>query len=224
MTRVLPFLALLAALPFAASCARVPQEAVELSQVIGRDLETIHVANRNLAQRYFARMRQDVEDFVDQRYRPFIIRATMEKLNVIEDIKAATRPDAVLDPVDIMEIYADEAIRQVESFREEMMAPILAQEARLLQDIDQAFATLRDANAAVTGHLTSIRRVHEAQAEALEAFGVRSDVRDRISETAAGLSEKLNGLLDDAREAETDLNGLPGKVRDLLSEFSPVSN
>ena len=33
-----------------AGCAQVPQESIELSATIGRDLETVHAANRHLAQ------------------------------------------------------------------------------------------------------------------------------------------------------------------------------
>lgn len=48
------------------ACVEVPKESVELSVTIGRDLGDVHRANRELATRYFDRIKDDVNRFGDE--------------------------------------------------------------------------------------------------------------------------------------------------------------
>ncbi|MEK7477732.1 MAG: hypothetical protein AAB152_19100 [Candidatus Coatesbacteria bacterium] len=56
-----------------AGCASTPKESVELSATIGRDLEAVHTSHRELAKLLYARMKQDVNTFVDTKYAPWQI-------------------------------------------------------------------------------------------------------------------------------------------------------
>lgn len=210
-----------------AACARVPQEAVELSVTVGRDLEELHLANRELAVRFFARMRTDVEAFVDEVYRPFVIRATIDSLDLVAELIAAVArigqpgADTLLDPVDIMEIYAEQAVIQIEAFRKSMLGPIVAQEREVLDLIDVAFQRVQNAQALVTGHLASVRKVHNAQAEFLDRVGIRN-AREQISGVLAGLSDSLGVILERGRELEAAIDGAPGERANAKARFAAL--
>ena len=183
------------------ACAQVPKEAVELSVTVGRDLSELHRANRELAILYFDRMERDVDQFVAEVYRPYIIRFTMDELGIVNEILEASDPESELDPVDIMEIYADEVLTQIEVFRNSLLRPIHAQEREVLTSIDDAYRRVQDANAVVTGHLASVRKVHDAQTEYLAAAGV-PDLRETVGTNIAALSDSLAVILQRARVIE----------------------
>jgi hypothetical protein len=211
--------AALALAVLAAGCARVPPEAVGLSGRMGQDLATMQGAHASLVRQYFASMRDRAETFVDDVYRPYVIRATMDELDLVAELQRAVDGDSELDPLDLMEIYADEALAQIERFRDDLLEPIAAQERELLDEIDASYAALRTANAAITAHLASVSRVHDAQAELAGRAGLPDDIRERISGQAAAFSEQLGDLLARAESAESDLDDLPERIRELRDRF-----
>jgi hypothetical protein len=202
---------LVAALVLAAGCATVPPESIELSATIGRDLSTVHEANRNLALMHFDHLLADVDRFVDEVYRPYIIQATMEDLDLVNELQLALAGEHDLDALDILTIYAEEITAQIDTFRKEMRAPLLDQQREVLLSLDAAFEQLQTANAVVTGHLKSIADVHDAQAEMLRHVGLE-DYRVTIAAGLAGLSNEVAELLDRARAAEADLDALPDEI------------
>lgn len=188
-------------------CAQVPKEAVHLSDLVGKDLAATRTAHTALVRNYYAFMRQDINEFVDLTYRPYILRKTIDDLDLVDMISAAARGEGEsgLDVLDIMEIYVEQAIRQIERFRAEMVGPIDDAEAQLLADLDRSYTAMINANATVTAHLRSITDVHREQQEALSHLGVDEGLRDRIAEQAARLSGQLDQLLDKAREIDQDM-------------------
>lgn len=207
--------ALVALLMICAGCARLPTEAIVLSDTIGKDLSEIQSAHTGLVRRHFASMRDQADAFVDEVYRPFIIRKTMDDLNLVEEIQAAALGESDLDPLDIMEIYADEALAQIGSFRKELLQPINQQEQALLSELDASYGRLRNANAVLTAHLRSVRDVHESQAELLSDIGVAKDLRQQLSGRIADFSAEFNKLLLEARSAGDNLDQLPDRIREL---------
>ncbi len=202
-------------------CARVPSEAVELSVTVGRDLAELHRANRELAVRYFARMHQDVDEFVDDIYRPFVIRFTMEQLDLVAEIQRAARGEGELDPLDVMEIYAEEVLDRIAGFRDSMLAPIVSQERAVLDAIDVAYQRVQNASAVVTGHLASVRKVHDAQAEFLASFGL-TDLRQQVSTAVAGLSDDLLEVLARGRGLQQRLDESPQRAGEIEAGFSRI--
>lgn len=182
-------------------CARVPQESVELSATVGRDLAEVHRAHRQLALRYFEGMRGDVEEFVASVYRPYVIQTTMADLHLVDSIQAASAPGSPLDPADVMGIYVEETLAQIAEFRTSMLAPIEAQERQLLTSIDDVFQRLQNANAIVTGHLASVRKVRDTQEELLAGIGAPG-LSDRIGGQLADFSSGVGRLLQGARRTE----------------------
>ncbi len=217
------------------ACARVPQESVELSVTLGRDLAEAHRANRALASQYFSRMYADVDAFVDRTYRPYLIRSAMESLDLVNLVRASIGSDT-LDPLDIMEIFAEETIVRIMTFRAELRQPIERQELEVLQAIDDAYQRMQNANAIITGHLASVRKVHDAQAEFLAGVGL-GDLRAQVSERVAAMSDSLRGLLDGATrvrelvdrgeerlsELGATLEALPARVRAVSGDSTGVA-
>lgn len=203
-------------------CARVPKEAVTLSDTIGKDLVATRTAHNAIVRQHFGAMRQNVNAFVDYTYRPFILKKTMEDLDLVTQIQAAAsgRHELGLDALDLMEIYVEEAISQIESFRAEMLAPISQQEATVLANLDLTYGAMINANAIITAHLRSVIKVHEAQQEALSAVGVDEDLRKTISGEVAAFSGQINELLSEARNADKKhLEELPSKLQKLVEKF-----
>lgn len=202
------------------ACARVPKEAVQLSDAIGKDLAAMHTAHTALVRQYFGAMRENINAFVDYTYRPFIITFTIEDTELIGQLQdaAAGSHELGLDPLDIMEIYVEETIKRIEGFRAEMVAPINTQERTLLGELDRSYTAMMNANATITAHLRSVTKVHEAQQEALASLGVAADLRETISAQVAKLSGEVNDLLAKARQGEEGLEDLPGKIKDITKK------
>jgi hypothetical protein len=189
---------------------------------VGRDLAEVHRANRALALKYFERMRRDVDAFVRDVYRPFIIQHTIRSLDLINRIqRAAASSDGGLDALDIMEIYADRTLSATDSFHAEMLRPIEEQERQVIASIDDAFQRLQNANAVVTGHLASVRKVQDAQAEFLGRFG-QPGLPERVGGAAAALSDNLASILERGRKVQSLLDQGPAKLDSAGQELTGV--
>ena len=222
------------------ACAQVPKESVELSATLGRDLATVHKAHRELAQVLFARMRHDINRFVDEVYAPFQIRNTMNRQNQLarsskpEDrkkslllaINAAFKTDASPQLQDavlkgmgsmVSKIKAD-----VESMRRELLGPLNAQEAEVLGSIDRAYQQLHYANSIVTGYLSSVVKVHETQAELLQAIGIERDLRKEVGDNLAKASDKIGDLVEAAEKADAKLDMAEESARKLKEAVSEL--
>ncbi|MCP4572674.1 MAG: hypothetical protein GY838_10020 [bacterium] len=198
---------LLAALPLSTGCATVPRESIELSATVGRDLEAVHQANRNLALMHFDYLLADVDRFVDEVYRPYIIEAAVEDLDLVADFERALAGthDLELDGLDVLVIFSEEATARIDTFRAEMRAPVEAQRDSVLLSIDEAFQQLQTANAVVTGHLASVVKVYDAQAEILRDMGLQ-DYRQKVATGLAEFSGSVTEVLDEAREIKSELD------------------
>lgn len=218
------FIGLALACALSLQCAQVPKESVELSATIGRDLAEVHRAHRELAEVLFARMRSDVNRFVDEVYAPYQVRTVMDRqwalahsdseaernASILLAINAAFEPDApaqlqanVLAGMGLMvsRIQAD-----IESKREELLSPLNAQEAEVLGSIDRAYDQLHYANSIVTGHLSSVAKVHETQADLLAAIGVERDLRTQVAGKLASAADDIDKLVAGAEKAENRLD------------------
>jgi hypothetical protein len=202
-----------------AGCASVPVESVELSETVGRDLESLHVAHKELAVRYFQRMHRDVDEFVRDVYRPYVIRSTMEDLGLVAKLQASLQPGSELDPLDVMEIYVEEAMKQIETYRAELQAPVTEQEVQVLGSIDASHLRVQNANAIVTGHLASVRKVHDAQGEFL-ARARLGGLQERTASFVTSVSDELARTLDSARSTESELKLLPSRVGEIVKRIT----
>lgn len=238
MPRRLVFIVLVGLL-FAA-CASVPKESVELSATVGRDLAIVHKAHREIAQILFTRMRSDVNRFVDDVYAPFQIRNAMNRQQQLaistnsEDrrkslllaINAAFKPDASEKlqsaVLKAMASMVQKIQQDIESMRKELLEPLDAQEPEVLGSIDRAYQQLHYANSIVTGHLSSVTKIHETQVELLQAIGVERDLRKDVGENLAKASDQIGALVRAAEAADNKLNKAEEsaqKLKDAVKEL-----
>ena len=222
------------------ACAHVPKEAVELSTTVGRDLAIVYQAHRELAQLLFSRMRSDVNRFVDNVYAPFQIRNVMNRQ---KELAASTNPEdrkkSLLLLIDaafnteaspelqetalkamgllVTKIHAD-----VDTMRKELLDPLNDQETEVLKSIDQAYQQIHYANSIVTGHLSSVVKVHETQAELLKTIGVERVLRQEVGESLAEASEKIGTIVEAASTADDKLSKAEEQLQKLKNTLSEL--
>jgi len=216
MNKIRASLVLACALIF--GCAQVPQESVELSATVGRDIAKVHRSHRDLVKVVYDRMRADVNRFVDDVYAPHQIRFIMmeevrkrnsddvedKKTSLLLLIDAAFKEGA--DPklqnltISAMTATGKKIRADVEIMRAELLRPLNDQETELLGAIDRSYIQIHYANSIVTGHLSSVAKVHNVQTELLEAIGVDINLREEIGTKLANTSEKVGNLVDDAKK------------------------
>lgn len=217
----------------ASSCASVPKESVELSVTVGRDIATVHKSHKELAQILFIRMKNDVNRFIDDVYAPYQIRTVMDrqyelarspnpddkKKSLLLAINEAVKPDAsdklqtaVLKGMGRMV----EKIREdVEAMRKELIDPLNAQEEEVIGSIDRAYQQLHYANSIVTGHLSSVVKVHETQAALLKEIGVERDLPKEVSENLAEASDKIAKFVESAEKVDSKLDKVEERAKEL---------
>lgn len=205
----------------ACACASVPPETVQLSEAIGRDLTAVEAAHREIATRYFGAMRVEVNRFVDAEYRPFTIRKTVAELDLARRLQDALKPGAELDAVDLMAIFVEEVQADIEQYRSELLGPIAANERVVLASLDTTYIKLRNANNALTAHLLSIRKVHEAQASTLRDLGL-GDLRERTLRATVALSDSVAAILSRASVADRKLENAETEFRNVSERVRGV--
>lgn len=206
-------------------CASVPAETVELSHVIGSDLVELHRSHRALAELHFQGMRNDVDAFIDDIYRPALIEMTARDANFVENASRIINADPGRLPAYISR-FLKVVDPKIEEKRRELLKPIEDQETTLLAEIDRAHGQVMSANSVVSGHLASIRSVHDAQSEALGRFGL-ADLRERIASTTSRLSDQVQELNARGTEISASIDDVSERVGDLdraiSNAFSPAS-
>jgi len=171
------------------ACDVVPQEAVELSNTVGRDLEEVHRAHRALAELYFSRIEDDINNFIDTTYRPAFIKKFAEEFKLADNVNLilAQDPDKLLP---VLTGFVERAVDRTEAKRRELLEPIQMQKQAVIEEIDTAHRQIQAAQAVVTGHLASVRKVREVQNELLAKVGL-GDLRQKIADTTADISDKV---------------------------------
>jgi hypothetical protein len=202
-------LALLAVASF--GCASVPKEAVDLSVTVGRDVEAVHRAHVALLNGYFDRLERDVNVFVDTTYRPYCIDRNMKQFGLVEKLKAAPKGT---DPLDVMEVFVEAITVEIEDYRGTLLAPIRAQRGEVTGAIEEAYRRIQDAQAVVTGHLASVRRVHDLHEEMLAKADLVG-LRDRFVSGTIAVSDTIAKLTTQAKYSGDKLDELAKKLEEL---------
>lgn len=197
--RKFSFLLLLGLIAQLLACAQVPKESVELSVTLGRDLSEVHRAHRELTIKYFERMKKDINEFIDEIYRPYMIQNTMTDFKLLERIQNTVGRNDEVRAFDIMTLFISLLSEQIESYRRELLQNISKQESEVLLAIDDSYQKIQNANAIVTGHLASIRKVHDAQAELLSRVKLEG-LREDVATKTVAFSDKISDIIVKARK------------------------
>lgn len=169
------------------SCASVPKESVELSYTIGKDLESLHQSYKMVITRYFDSLRREVNNSIDRVFIPAYINDFVKTGGLIDHAKS--------ERADLVEAWARIAVETIDKERTKYMVEINKAEKDLLVSVDDAFDRAVRANATVTAHLNSIRKVDEVQDEVLESLEL-GDLREKINTALADASEKAKKITE----------------------------
>lgn len=232
----------LAASLLCVGCASVPKQAEELSATIGRDLASVESAHRKLAQILFARMRSDINRFVDEVYAPHqiqIVMARQKELAVSSDpgerrkslllainsaFESNASPDLQGKVIKSMGIMVQGLREDIELMRQELLSPLDSQEIEVLGSIDRAYLQLHYANSIVTGHLASVVKVHETQAELLNTIGVDRDLPTLIGKALSSASDRIAGLVNTAEKAGSSLEQAEETARHIKEQLNSITS
>lgn len=229
--RSIGLLAILCSL-LAAGCSQVPKQSVELSATVGRDIAEVRQAHRDLAVILLGRIKNDVNKFVDDVYAPYQIEKLLQAdrrdfeqrdpNSLFSALDAAIKnpndPDVRKDAVDAMDVFLQVVRAEVESYRKERLAPVLAQEQDLLSAIDRSYNQIHYANSIVTAHLASVVKVHEAQEELLNQFGIEG-LRKEIGQKLANTSNMVAEFVETARSVHGTIGEMEMEMENLTKDL-----
>jgi hypothetical protein len=226
-------LSLLSIIALITSCAVVPKESVELSATIGRDVVNVYQTHKALATILFTRMKKDVNTFVDDEYAPFQIGKLLEDDvadansgafesmtgSLIDAAKNSSDADKQKQAIGNMKDFVAVVHEEVEAFRKILLAPIEAQEKEVQGAIDRSYNQIIYANSIVTGHLASVRKVHDAQEELLNEFGLKN-LRKETAQKLADYSVGVEKILKDVKKVNVD--DVEKQMTDVKTKFDKL--
>jgi hypothetical protein len=195
-------------------CATIPKETVELSYAIGQDLDAVHASYTNLIHKHFDNLRNQTNDFLDKKWTPTYLNKFIKKGNLIS---LAQDPDPV-KAFDGVSTWAEIAIKAIENKKKELISPINDDEQNILKSVDDAFARIMRANAAITAQLNSIRKVQEVQDDALKALNIK-DLRDQINSQLISASNKAVSAMDQVAKAENAIPDIDAKKQEIINKI-----
>ena len=197
-----------------AGCAQVPQESAGLSTLVGQDIAALQVSYDQLIQRYFDSLRAQREAYLQTEWVPKFVGNWVENGRLIDMANSTViwsdsaddfaRPTPGREGAELVysvQVWAEEAVHQIQTKRAELMSPLDADEVELRADVSKAFANVINANATITALLVSVRKVKETQDEVLGAFDLR-ETRDAVNDRLIDISNKAQQGLQTIRRAD----------------------
>lgn len=193
-------------------CASVPKEVVELSYLMGEDIEAVHLSYKNLIRTHYQKLREHALTVLEDKWVPQFLEDFINRTNLIQEVQ---NPDKV-EVLDFVQIWAEEAIYQIENKKKELINPINKDERELIESVDAAFANMIRANATITSHLNSIRAVKEIEDEVLDRMGVK-ELRDSVNAQLVKSSDNLQQALEKLEKFEQDIKEIKEKKEEILN-------
>ncbi len=205
------------------ACSQVPKEAIELSATVGRDLAEIRKSHIALVDLYYEHLFDDINQFVDDVYLPFQVQQTLSdpelKKELLKAIEAAIRDDATgttqKEAMEIIESFLVGINDEVDSFKEEQLKPVKEQYHSLVTNLNQAYDQIYYANSVVTGHLASVRKVHDTQDEILAKLSL-SNFKTTVGKKLADLSDDIDNLTKKAKEKSQSIEEIIAEFKELV--------
>lgn len=199
-------------------CASVPSEVVELSYTVGQDVREIERSYDALITFKFDAMRQDRLNYLENEWVPVYLEEFVETGRLIDvargDVVWSESNEMFVSPttglenrqlLDTVLVWSETAIEEIEGKRAELIEPLDNQERLVRAEAAAAFDQILSANATVTAHLNSIKKVRDVQDQALGIL----DSKDRIAELnqkIIDVSDWAEQSLEEIRKADQSLD------------------
>ncbi|WP_439182628.1 hypothetical protein [Carboxylicivirga taeanensis] len=231
----LKFLAAIIIISLLSSCASIPKETVELSKVLGSDIQTLQRSHESMIDLYYNKIITDVNRFIDDVYAPFIIHYVLKKemenysnqqASIYGTIEAAgktggkTETDEALN---VMTEFLEDANYQIEKKRTELLTPITQQKKELIARIKASYANAIYANLTITSYLESIRKVKEAQQEALSLAGL-DGAEAELNSILLQTSDIVETAINKGKEIDIKSKEALQKIEEITKQIKTITN
>lgn len=226
---------ILIAISILSACVSIPKETVTLSQTLGSDLHVLHNSHRNIIEIYYKKIKDDINYFVDDIYAPFVIHYALKseldrykkgEPSLYGIIKIAGQEEGKKGSEDALNEMLDfqiSARKQIESKRNELLSPIIKQEAEIILTINQAYEHAIYANSTITGYLQSIRKVKETQQEALSIIGL-AGADTMVTNDLVKLSELVNQAVEKGKEIDIKSDDAYNQLEAITNKIKQLTN
>jgi hypothetical protein len=217
-------------------CASVPKEAVELSYQVGEDLSELHSSYDKMVVERFKDFRAEREAYLEDEWIPIFLRDFMKRGRLVdvakgdvildEKINKFVAPTPGREEVQLHESvlgWSKAASKKIEAKRQELMSDLDKREASVREDLQKAFGRLIRANAQITAHLNSIRKVQKIQDSSLDRLGLKEAI-DKVNDKMVGASDWAEKSLEKVREADAKLDKTAAKVQDAKDDLDGGNN
>lgn len=220
------------ALAFVTSgCSTVPKEVVELSYTLGQDIGAVRQIHIALIHDRFDRLRAQRLQYFDDVFKPKFIEGWIQSEHLVEIAngqlvwskteKKYVAPTAGQEKAQLLytiQLWAKVALVKLDAKKKSLLDPIDSDEKAMIAQADEAFSRLERANATITAHLNSLRKVQEVQDEALKDLKVK-DLRDKLDQMLIKTSESAQQGLDDIKKADGIINEAQDSADKLIKEI-----
>jgi hypothetical protein len=209
-----------------AGCGSVPKEVVELSYVMGEDLQSINQSYDNLIHQFYNNLRDQRRAYIDDVWYPRFVEnwrkdgelvaiAKEERIWSESEDKLVVVPagSAPKESLAALNDWLDYALYAYEKKSEALLSPLDQEEETLRTEVRVAFARMTQANATITAHLNSLREIKEVEDQALKALNLK-DLRDKINDQLVNASKKAKDGLDKIKEVDQKVDKFGKKLKD----------
>jgi hypothetical protein len=221
--------ALLAAtsLLLATGCSNIPQEVVDLSNVLGENMGAVHASHKQLIRQHFANIREQRLEYLNEVWVPYYLDRLIAKARLVEiasgkvvfdreteTFVTPTPGRAKVQLLDSVLAWSEEAVDTIEMKRKELIEPVDADEKELILSVDSAFETIFRGNAAITAHLNSLVKVQKAQDDVLKVLHM-PDLRVQLNDQLVKAAEKSRLTFQEIQDLDKALEEVAPKVSDI---------
>jgi hypothetical protein len=209
-----------------AGCGSVPKEVVELSYVMGEDLQSINQSYDNLIHQFYNNLRDQRRAYIDDVWYPRFVEnwrkdgelvaiAKEERIWSESEDKLVVVPAGSVPKESLAALndWLDYALYAYEKKSEALLSPLDQEEETLRTEVRVAFARMTQANATITAHLNSLREIKEVEDQALKALNLK-DLRDQINDQLVNASKKAKDGLDKIKEVDQKVDKFGKKLKD----------
>lgn len=199
------------------ACTSVPKESMELSLTVGRDVSEMQRAHLELVNLYYDRLTSGINRFIDEVYAPYQTEKLTEQFS--DDLFSTDGDGKPKLNLENVKILLEELRSEIEDYRNSKLQPVFAQRDTLLKSINDSYNRIIYANSIVTGHLSSILKVHDAQNEILQKVGL-GGAREKISTNLADISDEIDNLTGDVKAKKQSVQEIIDRFEKLIKEIS----
>jgi hypothetical protein len=217
------------------SCVTIPKETVILSKTMGNDLDVLLKSHKYCVELYFNQIKEDINKFVDDVFTPFIVHYVLKDewqkyqsgdTSIFRSVElAAQKKGNVESEIALTDMtdFISETQFQIDSMRNYLLEPVLKQEEYLLKSIGVSYGNVIHANATITGYLESIRKVKEAQQEALATIGL-SGADTALSNNLVKISDLVDRAVKEGKKIDVKSDLALKEITDITKQIRMLTN